>query len=239
MPSASRTARARARADLTGQIVETARRQLATDGAGGLSLRAVARDLGMVSSAVYRYVSGRDELLTLLIVEAYDALGAAAERAEAELPREDLRGRWFAVGRAVRQWAVGNPHEHALIFGSPVPGYAAPQTTIGPAARVPVLLIGLLVEAVVTGRYDPAGAPPVDPAVQAAIAPVRGGIPAELPDDLVVWGLIAWSHLIGAVSFELFGHFHNVIGDEPGDREAFFDEQLRRLAALVGLSDAQ
>jgi hypothetical protein len=100
---------------------------------------------------------------------------------------------------------------------------------------VPVLLITVLVEAVHAGRYDLAALPPLDARVSAAIAPVRAAIPPELPDELVVRGLMAWSHLIGSVSFELFGHFHRVIGDEPGDREAFFDDELRRLAELVGL----
>lgn len=237
--SAPRTARARARAELTRQIVDTARAHLATEGAAGLSLRAVARDLGMVSSAVYRYVAGRDELLTLLIVEAYDAVGAAAEQAEAAVPRGDYAGRWYAIGRAVRTWAIAHPHEHALIFGSPVPGYAAPQTTVGPATRVPVLIITVLVEAVHGGHYDLAALPPPPERVRAAIAPVRAAIPPELPDELVVRGLITWSHLIGAVSFELFGHFHQVVGDGPGDREAYFDEELRRFAVLLGLLDDQ
>ena len=67
--------RERARAEITAEITAEARRQLAVDGATGLSLRAVARELGMVSSGIYRYVASRDELLTLLIIEAYDALG--------------------------------------------------------------------------------------------------------------------------------------------------------------------
>ena len=75
--------RARVRAALTREIVDAARRHLAVDGAAGLSLRAVARELGMASSAVYRYFPSRDDLLTALIVDAYDALGAAAEEAEA------------------------------------------------------------------------------------------------------------------------------------------------------------
>jgi AcrR family transcriptional regulator len=233
--SAPRSARARARAELTRQIVDTARAHLATEGAAGLSLRAVARDLGMVSSAVYRYVPSRVELLTRLLVEGYVALGEATEQAERAVPREDLAGRWFAAGRAVRAWALAHPHEHALLFGTPVPGYAAPQDTVGPATRVPVLLITVLVEAVHAGRYDVAALPPLPARVSAAIAPVRAAIPAELPDELVVRGLMAWSHLIGSVSFELFGHFHRVIGDEPGDREAYFDDELRRFAELLGL----
>src|ERR1700749_193782 len=75
------TARERARAELTREIKEEARRQLAATGAGGLSLRAVAKELGMVSSALYRYYPRRDDLLTALIIDAYNALGAAAEQA--------------------------------------------------------------------------------------------------------------------------------------------------------------
>src|ERR1700743_118342 len=82
----ARTARERARVELTREIKEEARRQLAEAGAGGLSLRAVARELGMVSSALYRYSPSRDELLTALIIDAYDAIGAAAERAMAATP---------------------------------------------------------------------------------------------------------------------------------------------------------
>ena len=78
--NASRTARERVRAELTREITEVARRQLAAEGAAGLSLRAVARELGMVSSAIYRYFPSRDDLLTALIIDAYDAIGEAAER---------------------------------------------------------------------------------------------------------------------------------------------------------------
>ena len=80
-PSVLRAARERTRAEITRQILDAARRHLATDGASGLSLRAIARELGVSSSAVYGYVASRDELLTRLIVAAYDALGAAAETA--------------------------------------------------------------------------------------------------------------------------------------------------------------
>ena len=88
------TARERARAELTTEITDRARAQLATVGAAGLSLRAVARELGMASSAVYRYFPSRDELLTRLIIDGYDALGAAAEAADepGAAPRRRSRG---------------------------------------------------------------------------------------------------------------------------------------------------
>src|SRR3954465_4125271 len=78
----SPTARERVRAELTAEITDAARRQLASVGAAGLSLRAVARELGMASSALYRYFPSRDELLTRLIVDGYDDLGAAGEAAD-------------------------------------------------------------------------------------------------------------------------------------------------------------
>ncbi len=227
--------RARARAELTREIVETARRHLASEGATGLSLRAVARELGMVSSAVYRYVPSRDDLLTLLIVDAYDALGAAAEKAEARVARADLAGRFVAVGRAVRSWALEHPHEWALVYGSPVPGYAAPEDTVAPATRVTTLLVAILVDAVGTGAYDRAAAPDVPPAVHRALAPLRSAVPPQLADDLLVDGVMAWTAMVGAVSFELFGQLHNVVADAASLREAFFTETLRRTARTVGL----
>src|SRR6476646_1335486 len=95
-------ARARVQAELTREIAEVARRHLASDGAAALSLRAVARELGMASSAVYRYLPSRDDLRTALIIDAYDALGDAAEKADAERPMADLLGRWQAACAAVR-----------------------------------------------------------------------------------------------------------------------------------------
>jgi AcrR family transcriptional regulator len=105
-PSVLRAARERTPAKITRQILDAARRHLATDGVSGLSLRAIARELGASSSAVYRYVASRDELLTMLIVAAYDALGVAAEAEEAAVARGDLAGRWLAVCDAVRGWPI-------------------------------------------------------------------------------------------------------------------------------------
>ena len=121
--NAPRTARERARAELSREIKEGARRQLAATGADGISLRAVARELGMASSALYRYYPSRDDLLTALIIDAYDAIGEAAEEAIAdEKPDESWgRDRWLAACHAIRGWALDHPHEYALIYGSPVP----------------------------------------------------------------------------------------------------------------------
>jgi AcrR family transcriptional regulator len=234
-PSVLRAARERTRAEITRQILDAARRHLATEGASGLSLRAIARELGASSSAVYRYVASRDELLTRLIVAAYDALGAAAETAEATVNRDDLGGRWSAVCGAVRAWALANPNEYALIYGTPVPGYTAPPATIAPAARVSSVLLGILAGA--AGRPTPAMAEDdVPPDSQKALAPARSIVPPGVSDALLQRGLMAWAALFGTVSFELFGQLHTVVGEQPGDRAAFFAECVRRWAIQLGLA---
>jgi AcrR family transcriptional regulator len=223
--------RARVRAELTEEIKAAARRHLAADGAN-LSLRAVARELGMVSSALYRYFPSRDDLLTALIVDAYDAVGAAAERAEAAVDRADLLGRWLATCDAVRSWALERPHEYALIYGSPVPGYRAPQDTIAPAARIPVLIGAILADGYAAGTLPADLGEPVPAAVRADLTPAAEQISPGAPASLLARGTTAWIQLFGALSFELFGQFTNVIED----RAAFFDYQMRAVARLAGLT---
>jgi AcrR family transcriptional regulator len=226
-PMTAAGARARVRAELTREIVEAARRQLATDGAAGLSLRAVARELGMASSAVYRYFASRDELLTALIVDAYDAIGAAAEEAEAAVPRAELRGRWRATCRAVREWALAHPHEYALVYGSPVPGYAAPETTIEPAARAAMLLCRVVADGVAAGTVAPEpDGRDADDVLTPGLAE-RLGLPPALAPRVVT----AWSGLYGAIGFEVFGQTHGVVADHA----AYFDAAIERLADLARL----
>ncbi|MFF9064379.1 TetR/AcrR family transcriptional regulator [Streptomyces sp. NPDC014891] len=223
-----RGARARARIEITAAIKDEARTQLAAEGAAKLSLRAVARELGMVSSALYRYFPSRDDLLTALIVDAYDAIGAAAEEAATGAAGKRPLDRWTAVCRAVRAWAVAHPHEYALIYGSPVPGYRAPQDTIVPAARVGLVLI----ETARSAHTGEGVAPPVLPeGLRPEAARLAADVAPDLPPALAVALVAAWSQLFGLVSFEVFGHFHNVVED----RETFFATAARRLGQDVGL----
>jgi AcrR family transcriptional regulator len=229
-PTAPRTARARIRDELTREIKAAARRQLSEQGSAALSLRAVARELGMASSAVYRYFATRDELLTALIVDAYEAVAEVAEQAEASVAREDHRGRWLAAATAVRTWAVSHRHEYELVFGSPVPGYAAPQATVDPAARIPLLLVGIAREAAGTGlSWQPRPLPAPVASDMRALAQL---LAPELPEDLVARLVMAWTHLIGAISFELFGHLVGSVTDYP----AWFLHQMEVLADGLGLA---
>src|SRR5689334_19903959 len=192
--------RARVRAEMTEEIKTIARRHLASDGAN-LSLRAVARDLGVVSSALYRYFASRDELLTALIIDAYNAMGDAVEAADAMLPRADLEGRWLAIAHGIREWALAQPHEYALIYGSPVPGYQAPQDTVGPATRSAFTLMGLLRDGVELGVYPEVGDPLPEP-LREDLARLRAGAAPRVPESVLARGMAAWLLVFGTVSFE-------------------------------------
>jgi AcrR family transcriptional regulator len=220
------TARARARAMLTDDIKAAARRQVQAHGAAALSLRAVARELGMVSSAIYRYFGSRDELLTALIIDAFDAVGAAAEAAVANR-RGTVRERWLRLARAVRSWALEHPHDYALVYGSPVPGYRAPEATVPPATRVSVVGLDLVRDAYERGELAVRDVP-IPRAVATDLGAMRSLAPG-VPDEILSRALLAWTQLFGTISFELFGHLHNVVTDY----DAFFDLQMGRAGDLL------
>jgi AcrR family transcriptional regulator len=215
---------------MTDEIKTVARRHLATDGAN-LSLRAVARDLGMVSSAVYRYFASRDELLTALILDAYNALGTAAEQREASVSRKDLAGRWLAVCHGVRDWALAQPHEYALIYGTPVPGYRAPQDTVMSATRVVRLLGSILADGVANGALEAPSGDRLPRAIRPDLTRIAAVACPDVPLTLLNRGLTAWLHMFGTVSFELFGQFNNAIEE----RAQFYDHQMRAMSTYIGL----
>lgn len=224
--------RARVRAEMIDEIKDVARRQLAASGTD-LSLRAIARDLGMVSSAIYRYVSNRDELLTVLILDAYNSMGEAAEAAGKKVrDRTDYFGRWLAVAHGLRAWAVARPHEYALIYGSPVPGYVAPQDTVVPSMRPVVVLGAILDDAYAAGRLTIGDVLRPEALLRPEIAQIRKVVAPGISEAVMAQALIAWTEVFGAISFELFGRFNNTITD----LEAWFDHQARVMAAFLGLT---
>lgn len=231
------TPRERARAQTMSDIVRIGRQHLATDGAAALSLRAVARDLGVVSSAVYRYVKSRDELLTLLVVDGYDELGDAVDAAVARVPTDDHVGRQAAVGRAVRSWALAERATYALLFGSPVPGYEAPaEQTTGPGTRVVRVLVTLWAEAYAAGRLSPPEVAVSSKGLAAGFAAARDELGLDMPDSVLAACVFGWAALFGCISWEVFGQYGP---DGLGDPEALFEHHLELLAAAVGLSGAR
>jgi len=206
-----RRTHAQARAEMRRGILRLGNDQLRKVGAAGLSVREIARGLGVASSAIYRHVASRDELLTLLIVDAYtdlaDAVDAALVAAGADEAGPGSGERLGRLAGAMRAWAVAHPERWALTYGSPVPGYAAPaEQTTGPGTRVMVALLGILLSggdgnAARPGVHE---LPPPSPGLQAEVA--AGAAEFGLAGDptLGVDAILAWSALVGLISMEVF-----------------------------------
>ena len=221
------------------EIKDEARRQMAEEGASSLSLRAIARHLDMVSSGIYRYFKSRDELLTALIVDAYEAIGSAVEAADERCERADFAGRWSACCHAVRNWALVYPHEYALIYGSPVPGYHAPMETNPPASRVALALVAIIHDAAEAGELRRPFIAEMSPRLSKNAAAEAVRLEAigfnGVSDDAIVRSLAAWTQLFGAVNFEAFGRLADIVEDV----DAVFDQSVRDMGAFVGIVDSK
>jgi AcrR family transcriptional regulator len=207
------------------EIIALGRGHLVTEGAAGLSVRAIARDLGMVSSAVYRYVASRDDLLTLLLIDAYTELADAVDRAHQSTP-----GSWsdqvLAIARAARQWAVDEPACWALLYGSPVPGYHAPaELTVGPGTRVVGALFGAVAAGIDAGDVEVPNIQAAQP-MSADFDAIRAEFAFAGGDDTVLKCFLLWAALVGAISLEVFGQYG---ADTLTDPAAVFDRQIELL----------
>ena len=215
------------------QIIELGRRHLVEHGATGLSLRAIARDLWMVSSAVYRYVSSRDELLTLLLVDAYSDLADEVDRAREAVPdvwSDDV----IAIARAARSWATAHPASWALLYGSPVPGYHAPaERTVGPGTQVVGTLFDAVAAGIATGDIMLTNYPAPQP-MSTDFERLRRefGFPGD--DPVIAKCFAIWAGVVGAISLEVFGQYGV---DTLSDPQAVFDTQVRLLVGVLTQPD--
>ncbi|WP_110207615.1 TetR/AcrR family transcriptional regulator [Nocardioides daejeonensis] len=211
--------RAETRASNVAAILAAARTEIAEHGSG-LSMRAVAREVGMVSSAIYRYFPTREALLTAMVVESYGNLAATLTKAAEG--RRTRATRWTALGEALRAWALANPHEFQLIYGTPLPGYVAPPETVPAAAAV-------------AAPFVAAGATQAVPGFGAPALRAQMDVLLDLADDVEPSGAAAvlteLGALIGAVSLELAGHLVGTA--DPADH--LFAALLRRQVSTLGL----
>src|SRR5215210_2986993 len=134
------------------EIRSTAWKQIGEMGAGSLSLRAIAREMGMTAPALYRFYKDRDALVTALLIDAFTAFSDALEAGRDAHPSENYAGRFRAMCKAYFQWAAENPQRYALLFGTPIPGYLFSQE-LGPAAQRSFLIVqGMIGEAHAAGK---------------------------------------------------------------------------------------
>lgn len=240
MPVPVPSRRDRLRAEIVHDIKRLAMVSIARDGAAALSLRSIARELGVTPSALYRYFPSRDAVLGELIADAYDDLGEVVEEAVRLIEGDRPLEAWMAASRAVRQWALAEPNRWALLFGTPIPGFVADlDLTLDPAMRVTNALTGILVGAVRARRLQRRSLTASEAVMGPALVDDFGRFVAshslhELPPALMVEGMAAWSRLVGIVSFEVFGHLDLV----TTAKDELFEFQAATLGHALSLSNA-
>lgn len=216
--------------NLLDAIKNVAWKQIAEEGAPALSLRAVARNLKITAPAIYNYYQRRDDLVTALIVDAFNSLADAEEAAIANLPADDYASRLASIGRAYRQWALTYPERYSLIFGTPISGYEAPaEITVPPAAR------GLAVVMVVLDAARQAGRLKIPLEYEAVSSELTGqlsewrAVHADFDTRVLHFSLIIWGVVHGLVSLEIYGQFPPMVHN----RDEIFEIEVQAILSKL------
>jgi AcrR family transcriptional regulator len=242
VPTELLTRRDRVRAATVTEIKRTARRLLVERGAEGLSLRAIAREMGMTAPGLYRYFPSRDDLMVHVIADLYDELSDALERERDRLPADDIAGRLMAACRTFRSWAFGHGAEFALLFGSPIGGvnpihHAGESPREGPAheagRRFGGVFAALIAELYLRRPFPVQSERDLDPALADQLRAWCEEFPAPLPLGVMYVFLSCWIRLYGTVCMEVFGHLKFAVDDA----EPTFEAELRDMAGLLGIAE--
>ena len=226
--------RERARAAMVGEIKQTALELMRESGTTDVRFADIARAMGLTAPALYRYFTDRDELLTAMVVDSFDDLGADLAEARESVHADDLSGRLLATCRAYRRWAAENPQRFALIFGMPVPGYAAPidGPTTEAAKRAMANFESLVIAAMKRGDLRAPIVREVGPALAACMTMKEAETGTGIPPETYQAMLLTWGALHGFTCLEAYGHLGWL---EPQARDELFTAQIRAAAMCAGL----
>ncbi len=232
----ARPTRTQQQPDFRQRIIEAARGQMAEHGTAGLTLRGIARTLGITAPAIYNYFSRLDDLITALIVDAFTDLAEAMEAAEAAEPADRAFDKILALCLAYRVWAMAHPTDFQLIGGNPIPGYQAPEAITLPLARRPFLgIFRWFIQSHTSGELTiPAAYGAVPPTVAAGVAAWRQAADIEIPDPLMGLLMSGWARIYGLTALEMYGHLQPLVGDPA----ALYRYEMTAFLGQLGLTPA-
>ncbi len=217
------------------EIKRLAREQLIANGYGGLSLRALARDMRMSSPAIFRYFPTQADLITALCVDAYTDLADTIDRTRDRTADASPHTRMRSIFATIRQWALANPADFALIYGTPIPGYHAPESATGPAAgRIMAAIIETYLHALAADVATPDDFEPPDPVELAGLGsrllePRKSALTSLTPAAAAA-AHNAWAAVLGFIISELWGNLPRLITNTDG----LFDVHLRTILRGMG-----
>jgi AcrR family transcriptional regulator len=205
------------------EIKDVARRLMTEHGTAAISTRMIAREMGLTAPALYHYFSSRDELITDLIVDAFNALADAMQEAGERAASESVKEQLTQILLVYRRWALEHPIDFQLIYGNPIPGYEAPdELTIPAASRAFIVLLPLIAK--LSGRNNT-----VPPGMQMHLEEMRARDGYEVPLQDLYGAIVGWSRLHGIIMLELFHHLQPLIGDVDAYYRAEIENLLREV----------
>jgi AcrR family transcriptional regulator len=223
------TRRENVRKNTLEEIKVVARQQMAEQGTAGISLRAIASQMGMTAPALYRYYASRDDLITALIVDGFTSLGKALNHARDSHP-DDITARIIAVATTYREWALANPTDFQLIYGNPIPGYHAPREVTVPASVFSSeAIVRTVHEGIEAGLLVPQ-LPDLPPAIYSHIETMLREYQHPISPIAMHIAITMWGQGHGLIMLEMFGH----IGPLVGDTTEYYHYQLIELLKRVG-----
>lgn len=215
-----RPKRSTAQSNLPQAILETAWKQIAKSGAPALSLRAIARELNITAPAIYNYYPDRDALVTALIVDAFTSFGRSQQSILETMPADNLSQRFTTLGLAYRDWALAHDQRYQLIFGTPIPGYHAPEEiTVPAAARALTPLMMTLQSLYEAGALCIERLPELTPELKGMLAAWQAFVNQAglaIHEEVLYLSYVVWSRVHGLAALEI-GRQQPAFITDPGE----------------------
>jgi AcrR family transcriptional regulator len=230
--------RDRVRAATTEEIKQTARRLLVSDGPEAVTLRAIAREMGMTAPALYRYFGSREDLIGHVVADIFNEIadGVQAAIGDAEARGGGIPGKLVAASHEFRRWSLAHRAEFGLLFGTPLPAIESVLDRENVVAACAMKFAGtfaaLFLDLWQHHPFPVLADDEIDPSLRGQLARYRDSIGADLPLGAVFTFLWCWVRLYGIVSLEVFEHLHFALDDAA----PLFEYTLAELADRLGLS---
>ncbi|GAA2094910.1 TetR/AcrR family transcriptional regulator [Actinomadura alba] len=230
----SETRRDRLRAATMREITQTARRILVDEGPEAVTLRAIAREMGMTAPALYRYFDSHQELIRHVVGDLFIELAEELQRAIHTVGPDDLSGKFLAVSRYFRRWALDHRAEYALLFGTPLPGLDVDTDDIATDSgrRFGRTFLALFQELWQKAPFAVPADDEIDPSLREQLTRYRESLGGGLPLGTMLIFVQSWIRLQGIVSLEAFGHLKFAMDDAT----EMFELNLAEIGLILGLT---
>jgi AcrR family transcriptional regulator len=225
--------RDRVRAATTEEIKQVARRILVDEGPEAVTLRAIAREMGMTAPALYRYFGSHEELIRNVVGDIFLEIAGDIQIAIQAAAQDGITAKFGAAARQFRSWSLDHQREFGLLFGTPVPGLDLQDPDIADecSKKFTGTFLALFLELWQQKPFPVKAPEEIDPDLRTQLERYRDSLGADLPIGAILSFVYCWTRLYGSVSLEVFGHLSWILDDG----EPMFELMLREIMPVLGL----